>query len=212
MKKILLLIGLVAGVSLSVNAQHFVTSFGFELGWGIPLRVQNTIQHDYYGYDIVHATQVNRYGISFFDVLLQGNNGFIEVSVRNDGFINRRAVYNHNPLYNHICSNQCGYHANYYTAYNGHCNSHNHHGHNHVAYINYSKPKHGHGHGNAYGHYKDNDHKKPSHKNYNSRSVAKRETYTRRDRYYDDKKEEGNRNRLSRVKYNGNTGRTRSGN
>jgi hypothetical protein len=192
MKKILLLIGLVAGVSLGVNAQHFTTSFGFELGWGIPNRVQTVISHDYYDYDMVHASRITRVGIDYFDVVLQRGDVFIQISVRNDGWISRRTVYQDYPLYDHVCSHSCGYHNNYYVAHRNVCSSHHHGGHNHVVYVNnkhYDGPGH-HGKGNAYGHYKNG---KKGHGHYNNKNWSNGDSYTRRDRYYD----ESRRNRTS---------------
>ncbi len=185
MKKILILIGLVAGVSLGVNAQHFTTSYGFELGWGIPNRVQNIISHDYYGYDMVHASRVSRIGIDYFDVVLQRGDIFIQVTVRNDGFVSRRTVFQDYPLYSHVCGVNCGYHNNYYIANRNMCGSHNHYGHNHVVYVN-NKHYNGHAHqvkGNAYGHYKNG--KKGFDNHDNSQRNTKGDTYSRRDRYYD---------------------------
>ncbi|MEQ9167838.1 MAG: hypothetical protein RLO12_16375 [Fulvivirga sp.] len=186
MKKILLLIGLVAGISVGVNAQHFTTSFGFELGWGIPNRVQTIISHDYYGYDMVHAARVARVGVDYFDVVLQRGDVFIQVTVRNDGFISRRTVYQDYPLYNHVCSHSCGYHNNYYTTYRNVCTSHHHHGHNHVTYVKnkhyYNGPGH-HGKGYAYGHNKTGK----NHDKYNKSQWSDQgDSYSRRDRYHDE--------------------------
>ncbi len=209
MKKILLLIGLVAGVSLGVNAQHFITSFGYSLNWDMPYSVQHTITHDYYGYDVVHATQAISHGVSYFDIILQNRNAYIKITVRNDGFISRREIYNHNPLYNHVCNSHCGYHTNYYTAYYDNCNSHNHYGHNHVTYVKNYVPKHGHGY--AHGYYEKKNKNNSSYKKSPVRTVAKRDTYTRRDRYYDQPKEIDNRsNKPSRTRYTGNSGSVRS--
>lgn len=185
MKKILLLIGLVAGVSLGVNAQHFTTSFGFELGWGIPNRVQTVISHDYYGYDMVHASRVARVGIDYFDVVLQRGDIFVQVTVRNDGYISRRTVYQDYPLYDHVCSHSCGYHNTYYVSHRNTCNSHHHSGHNHVVYVNnkhYNGSGH-HGKGHAYGHYKNG---KKDHKHNKGHWNSQGDSYSRRDRYYDD--------------------------
>jgi hypothetical protein len=194
MKKILLLIGFVAGVTLSVNAQYFTTSYGLQLNWGIPSRVENIIHHDYYGYEWVHASRVSRVGFDFFDIVLRRGDIYIEVSVRNDGFITRRSAIMDYPLYEHVCGSSCGYHNTYYTSYNNGCNSHSHSGHNHVVYYSnyghnqghghaYEKHNNGHNNGNAYGKHKNE--KYESHNTDNKRQVQKSSTYTRRDRYYD---------------------------
>jgi hypothetical protein len=196
MKKILLFIGFVVGISLSVNAQYFTTSYGLQLNWGIPSRVENVIHHDYYGYDWVHASRVSRVGFDYFDVVLRRGDIYIEVSVRNDGFITRRSAIMDYPLYEHVCGSSCGYHNTYYTSYNNGCNSHSHSGHNHVVYYSKSNHNNHHGQGHAYGKHKNE--KYESHNEANKRQVQKSSTYTRRDRYYDSnsgKNHSGGRNR-----------------
>lgn len=153
MKKILLILTLFVGVTLKGEAQHFTASFGVTHSWDVPMRVTRVIGHDYYGYDMVHATQIRRHGGLFFDVVLQRGDVFVEVSITHHGHIIRSVSRNYYPLHDHVCSNYCGYHSNYYNTYYRDCHSHNHHGHNHVVYVN--RPHghgHGHGHGNGHGH------------------------------------------------------------
>lgn len=201
MKKILFTLALVVSFTSLVKAQVFVTSFGVELGWNLPSRVNTVVYNDYYGYDVVHATRVSRFGVGYFDLILQRGDIFIEVSVRNDGWVDRRVVRYDYPLTNHICGSVCGYHNTYYTSYYNSCSSHSHHGHNHVVYVNNRKSHHIHGDnhpgkGNAYGHYK----KENRDNNHNDSRRSNNLTYTRRDRNYDPDKSES-RTRASRTSY-----------
>ncbi|MEQ8924899.1 MAG: hypothetical protein RLO81_03745 [Fulvivirga sp.] len=199
MKKLVFTLALAVGLSSIVNAQYFVTSFGVELGWNLPNRVHNVVYNNYYGYDIVHASRVSNFGVRYFEIILQRGDVFVEVSVRNDGWINRRVVRYNYPLVNHVCGSVCGFHSNYYTTYYNHCNSHFHNGHNHVVYVNNRRPQHVHdnspGKGHKHGHYKNgrSDH----HDSRRSTDV----TYTRRDRYQTDVKDHS---RVSRTSYENN--------
>ncbi len=217
MKKILLSFGLVALLSLAVKAQHFVTSFGVELGWNIPNRVTTVIHHDFYDYHMVHVTRSRRFGASFFDIILQRGNVFVEVSVRNDGFIYSSATRFDYPLVNHVCGHGCGYHSGYYAAYYNTCSSHHHHGHNHIMY-NYDRPYYGYG-NRYYGHKRyvnRNVHieQRNNVSNRKDRTVNQRrkdnDQYTRRDRYHDEQVNDS-RNRKSRVVHQNTRRRTRSG-
>ena len=174
MKKLLLSLVLVALLSVEGKSQTFITSFGVQLGWNIPTRVETVIYHDYINYNVVHATRVVRYGITYFDLVLQQGDIFVEVSVRNDGFIYRRNVVYEYPFYNHVCGSSCGYHSVYYSAFYNDCSGHSHHGHNHVIYNRRGRDRyvgygyygnrrvvyndHAHGNGHGYGHSHGNGH------------------------------------------------------
>ena len=147
MKKLILTFALSVALVTFAKAEFFITSFGVELGWNIPHRVQTVVYHDFYGYDIIHANRFNRHGRGFFDLVLQRGNTFIELRVRRDGFITRSLVSYNYPLFNHVCGLNCGYHSFYYSTYFNHCNSIHHHGHNHVVY-NVRRPYIGHRHFN----------------------------------------------------------------
>lgn len=149
MKKTLLILLLLAGVSLKGKAQHFIASFGVERSWDVPVMVSRVIYDDYYGYDWVHATRVYQNGGLFFNVILQRQDVFVEVTIDNGGYITREVVRDYYPLHDHICNEFCGYHASYYHTHYHDCHSHDHFGHNHVVYT-------GHPHGHAYGYYRNN--------------------------------------------------------
>ncbi len=212
MKKFILIIGVVlAGLSTHSNAQYFVTSYGYEVNWGVPGVVHSVVYHDYTDYDWVHANRVVRFGVDYFDIVLRRGDVFIEVSVRNDGYINRRVVHQYYPLQHHVCGTSCGFHSNYYAVYNTGCNSHSHHGHNHVVYntVHYNK-NHGHfkgnghhGKGNAYGHYKNGK----KHFDDDDRRKNNKESYTRRDRYYDSRDSKTRNNRVTYTKTSNGRGR-----
>lgn len=177
MRKIILLIAMGAFfISTESQAQQFVASFGTYHHWGIPQRIQHTMAYDYYDFDIVHVNRVSQGGYLFFDVLLQRGDVFVEVNIGRRGRIIGRTYFDRYPLFNHICSSHCGYHATYYNTYRQVCSSHNHHGHNHVTY-NHRYNKHNNGY--AYGH-----HKKGHKKHYKSKS---NNVYypARRSRYHD---------------------------
>lgn len=174
MRKIVLLIAMGAFfLSTKSQAQQFVASFGTYHHWGIPDRIHHTLAYDFYNYDIVHVNRVSRGGYLFFDILLQRGNVFVEVNIGRYGRIVGRTFFDRYPLYNHVCSGHCGYHATYYNINRNVCSSHNHHGHNHVNVYNNIN------HGNAYGH-----HKKGYKKHY--KSNAQNVHYpVRRGRYHD---------------------------
>ena len=148
------------------NAQqfHFVTSFGVTQSWGMPYEVVHAIEHDYWGYDVVHTSRINQHGKLFFDVVLQRGDVFVTVSIGRRGRIYRRVVTYDYPFYNHVCSNFCGYHSNFYRRNVVVCNSHHHHGHNHVTYVRRNYNHHP-GNGHAYGHYKKKGNKHYGHSN-----------------------------------------------
>lgn len=181
MKKKILLLAIGAFLlSIKSEAQHFVASFGAQVEWGVPNRVEYTIGHDYYGYNWVHATRTVRNGYTYFDVLLQRGDVFVEVNVGHNGRIMGRTYFDYYPLNGHVCNGYCGYHANYYASHRVACNSHHHHGHNHVVYKSaytqvYHAPK-----GHAHGYHK-------KHYNHKNRVVYTRNTEpVRRGRYYND--------------------------
>jgi hypothetical protein len=144
------------------EAQHFVTSYGVEQRWGIPYEVYYTLDHDFWGYDIVHASHVVNRRHNYFDVVLQRRGVFVRLSIGRNGRVFRRIVTNDYPLFDHACTNHCGFHDTFYHNYavnDGH-------GHFHV---NYRRPRpnvvvyndHHHykkGHGHAYGNNKGKKH------------------------------------------------------
>lgn len=201
MKKLILTFALsLALISLS-KAQFFITSFGVELGWNIPNNVSTVIHHDYYGYDVIHANRVIRYGHSYFDLILQQGDIFVDISVRNDGFISRRLVSYDYPLLGHICGNQCGYHSNYYVAYNNHCNSHNHRGHNHVVY-NYNRPYRGHAHHNQ---------QRVTHVNYKGNHHSNGRGHNKHIEKHNNRSDKGRHNKDSRTAYENKSRRSSDG-
>mgnify|MGYP000716499182 CR=1 FL=1 len=157
MKKAVLLsiLGVILLVSKS-EAQHFVTSYGIEQQWGIPYEVYYTLDHDYWGYDIVHASHIVNRRRNYFDIVLQRRGVFVRLSIGRNGRVLRRIVTNDYPLFDHVCNNHCGYHDTFYQNYA----VKDHHGH---FYVNYRRPRPNvmaynnhkkHWHGNAYGHNK----------------------------------------------------------
>lgn len=136
MKKLLLIFALLGTYSTELEAQHFVTSYGVELSWRIPTRVNTVMTHQFYDYQMVHVSRTRKHGIRFFDFIFQRGDVFVEVSVRNDGFIARRYVTYNYPFVDHVCGLSCGYHANYYQTFYNTCNSFDHYGHNHIVYNN----------------------------------------------------------------------------
>ncbi|MEQ8469923.1 MAG: hypothetical protein RIC35_01990 [Marinoscillum sp.] len=145
------------------EAQRFITSFGVTHSWGMPYEVVHAIEHDYWGYDVVHTSRIVQRGKVFFDVVLQRGDVFVSVNLGSNGRIYRRAVTYDYPFHNHVCSDFCGYRDVYYSTHTGVCNSHHHHGHNHVVY---SRPVNYYGSGYAYGHYKQGYKKGKKNSNY----------------------------------------------
>lgn len=135
------------------EAQVFVTSFGVTQSWGLPADVYYSVDHNYYGYDWVHAQRIVDHGAVSFDVVLQRGDVFVSLNLDAFGHIRRRVVNYEYPLYQHVCSDFCGYHTNYYSNHVTVCNSHYHQGHNHVVYVTKTHEPHG----NAYGYYKSKD-------------------------------------------------------
>lgn len=208
MKKILLILTFIVVVSMKGEAQHFTASFGVTHSWDVPVHVTRVISHDYYGYDVVHATQIRRGGGLFFDLVLQRGDVFVEVNVRHDGYVIDRVYHDYYPLHEHVCSNYCGYHTTYYRSHYRTCNSHSHHGHNHVVYVN--RPV-GHGHGHGHGH--GNGHKHTTHYVHKGDSYHKNDNH-RNDRYdsrsnhnHGDKNYRERRSTYHEEKHNNNRGR-----
>lgn len=188
MKRALLLSTLFAILILpKSNAQHFifVTSFGVTQSWGMPYEVVHFIEHDYWGYNVVHTRRINQNGKLFFDIVLQRGDVFVTVSVGRFGRIYNRVVTYDYPFYNHVCGNSCGYHSNFYQRNVVVCNSHHHHGHNHVTYVRHTNHYNHPGNGHAYGKYKSNgndhhDHKKNYRDNNSYKSRANSREYQSR--------------------------------
>lgn len=198
MKKLILTIALSVALASLAKAEFFITSFGVQLGWDIPHRVQNVVYNDYYGYDIIHANRFNRHGRTFFNLVLQRGNVFIEMRVRHDGFVSRSFISQGYPLFNHVCDVNCGFHSYYYTSYFNHCSSRHHHGHNHVVY-NVNRPYVGHRHYNDRNHVSSRSrqvynrgHHRTTHENRNDRINRNQRSnnnaqpvYSRRSRMHD---------------------------
>lgn len=118
MKKSILLSLFIALASVSATkAQYFVSSCGVVQSFNMPYEVYNVVNHQYHGYDIVHSTQVRGPHSSYFKVVLQRGNIFVQVNIDNRGRINQRMVQNYNPIANHACHSGCGYHTNYYAQH-----------------------------------------------------------------------------------------------
>lgn len=195
MKKITLIVALIAGISFNSNAQHFIASFGIEHSWDIPVHVSHVIYDDYYGYDWVHATRVRRHGRMFFDVVLQRGDVFVELHIGSGGRIYRTRHWDYYPFHDHVCSYTCGYHPAYYRTYYNACHSHRHHGHNHVIY---RKNVHVHNH-----HYNTHVVHKHHSSNRNDRSVRRSGTRVSHSR------SSGNRQPERRDRYHSTSGRDR---
>lgn len=133
-KAVLLSILSVMLLATKSDAQHFITSFGVTHSWGMPYEVVYAIEHDYWGYDIVHTSRIVQRGKVFFDIVLQRGDVFVSVNIGSTGRVFRRAVTYEYPFYNHVCNDFCGYHDLYYRNHRTVCGSHHHHGHNHVVY------------------------------------------------------------------------------
>ena len=193
-KKILqLLMGAIFLMLLLVstaNAQTFIASFGVQQNWGVPYRVSHYIDNNYYDYKWVHAREVVHHGNVEFEVILQRRNVYLQVTLDRFGHVYKTVRRDYYPLYNHECSDYCGFHSNYYVAYRSSFNNHDHDRYD----SHYYKPR-----GNAYGHYKNhgngyNKHGNKGHGNgynahgdYNNgdrghgRSEGSREGYKNRD-------------------------------
>lgn len=195
MKKILLILTILAGVSLESEGQHFVTSFGVTQSWSVPACVNHVVYDNYYGYEWVHTSRINQRGRVFFNVLLQRGDTFVELNIGNRGRIYRTRYLDYYPFNDHVCNNVCGYNSVYYDSHYNACNSHHHRGHNHVVYNRrpavysyrrtYYKPR-GHAHGYKKGHHK---HKYKSHAQHDD------------DDYHDDDNDDNYRGRSHRISH-----------
>jgi len=135
MKKLILLIAVGAFfISSKSYGQQFVASFGITHGWNMPQTVYRTINYDYYGYDIVHASRIINRGRTTFDLVLQRGDVFVEVHLGARGRVIGRTFFDYYPLRAHVCNNYCGFHRTYYNTYRTVCRSSHHYGHNHVVY------------------------------------------------------------------------------
>lgn len=163
MKRAILLSIVFAFLSLTKsNAQQwsFVTSFGVTQNWAMPYDVVHAIEHDYWGYDIVHTRRIVQHGKLFYDVVLQRGDVFVTVSIGRYGRIFNRVVAYNYPFHNHVCNNFCGYHSTFYRRNVVACGGNHHHGHNHITYVRRNYYNHqGNGHGYAYGQYKSQGNK-----------------------------------------------------
>lgn len=158
MKKVVLLsvLGVIFLVAKS-DAQRFVASFGVTHQWGMPYEVYHTLEHDFWGYDVVHASRISNRRADYFEVVLQRGDVFVRVNVGFGGQIMRTVTSYNYPLVNHICTDYCGFHSDFYNRNNQVCRSNHHHGHNHVVYapVVYNS---GHHHGNGHNHYNNGNH------------------------------------------------------
>lgn len=136
------------------EAQRFVTSFGVEQHWSVPYEVHHALEHQYWGYDWVHASMVQDRRSVHFEVVLQRGDVFVLARVAPQGRIVSVQVDHHYPLAHHICSNHCGFHDAYYAQHVMYCSSHQHYGHNHVAYRRQPHPRIYVSTGHPHGHYK----------------------------------------------------------
>ena len=117
MKK-LILIALLAGlVATTVQAQYFVASYGYIHDWNMPYAVEETLEDEFWGYDIIHAQRVEANGRLFFDIMLQRGTRFTEVRLSRRGRIIEKARWDYFPLNDHVCGAFCGFHSSYYTTY-----------------------------------------------------------------------------------------------
>jgi len=173
MKKIILLLAVGAFfLSSKSNGQQFVASFGVTHSWNIPQPVYHSINHDFYGYNVVHASRIINRGHTTFDLILQRGDVFVEVHLGAGGRIVGRTYFDYYPLRTHVCNSYCGFHRTYYNTYRTVCSSRHNHGHNHivynrrpatVVYRDVHRHRRGHGYyrehpgrGHAYGHDKGN--------------------------------------------------------
>ena len=160
MKK-LILIALLASLSATaVQAQYFVASYGYIHNWDMPYAVSETLEDEFWGYDLIHAQRVEHHGNLFFVVMLQRGSRFTEVKINRRGRILEKARWNYFPLNDHVCGAFCGFHSDYYlTYYRPDYYGHQHYygcghyvpktkviyHHKHKKYVSYKKPKKHHG-------------------------------------------------------------------
>ena len=117
MKK-LILIALLAGLSASaVQAQYFVASYGYVHNWDMPYAVSETLEDEFWGYDLIHAQRIEHHGNLFFMVMLQRGSRFTEVKMNRRGRILEKVRWNYFPYNDHVCDAFCGFHSNYYLTY-----------------------------------------------------------------------------------------------
>jgi len=160
-KAILLSVLSVMLLTSKSNAQGFITSFGVTNQWSLPYEVYYTLDHQYWGYDLVHVAQITNRRVNYFDVVLQRGNVFVRLSVDPFGGIMNSVVNYNYPLVNHVCTNQCGFHSGFYQNNMMVCNHHHHHGHNHVVYRQPQPVYYLHSNGKAYGHHKNKHYTAP---------------------------------------------------
>lgn len=105
----------------------FLTSIqGFSNGHGLPMKgnayspghvpyeVISTLSHYYKEFDLIHSTRVHKGSHLSFDLVLQVNDVFIEVSVGDHGHYYGETVYDYYPLEDHRCDVYCRYHYLHY--------------------------------------------------------------------------------------------------
>ncbi len=116
--KITLLAAGLLAFSYSVSkAQHFVTSFGAHVSWGVPEYALHPIYDHYYDFEIAHVSRSFSFGRPYFNFVLHRNDFFVEVRVDPWGRLVRSVRYDYYPLYDHACSAHCGFHTGYYQTY-----------------------------------------------------------------------------------------------
>ncbi|MEM8567448.1 MAG: hypothetical protein AAGF85_13390 [Bacteroidota bacterium] len=144
MKKLTLIIILMAGVSFSGKGQHFYASFGIQHNWGVPFYVTNAIYDHYWDYNWVHASRIIRNGRPFYDIVLRRGDLFLEVRVSGQGFIRTVRSWDAYPFVGHVCSSVCGFHSgfyrNSYTFYDSHNFGYRYRGNSTVIINNHYKP------------------------------------------------------------------------
>ncbi len=190
MKKLILIITLMAGVSFSGKSQHFYASFGVQHQWGVPVYISNVVYDHYFDYNWVHATQVLRNGRRFYDIVLQRGDLFVEVRVGRRGFIRTLRSWDAYPFVGHVCADVCGFHGSFYrnsyTVFNNYNYGYRYRNNNAVVINNhYTIQKHRNN-GRHYKPYKHETHR--NHVHHNSRNDNRRVVQNglpeRRGRYY----------------------------
>lgn len=149
MKKLILLsISVFLGLQLATNSSakaqnfHIVASFGSTQNWGVPSAILYEVDYFYPYHRFVHVNRFARGRRIFFNVLLEHQGNFVELTFAGGGNIINTNYFNNYPLVSHVCSAYCGYHSDYYFQQQVVCNTHFHGGHNHVNYYkqpNYSR-------------------------------------------------------------------------
>lgn len=175
------LLGMLLLFPKSSNAQHLITSFGASHSWHMPAPVYHSMNDHYYGYDLVHAQRIFQRNQTFFEVVLNRGDVFVNVQVGPRGRVYQERVSYDYPLNGHTCSTHCGYHDAYYRSHAVACHGHHHRGHNHVVYrrttpsgrCGTAAP----GRGHAYGHFKQKKYRGHDYQIYNDHDHG----YERRD-------------------------------